>query len=150
MKTRSIFWTFMALMLISIGGFAQGRRMMPRWTNATDSTPVTCINVLTDLTEDQKAKITEMEATHQSGMAELRLKQRSTFDLTEKNKVREEMIQKVINHRTEVRNLLTESQQKQYDMLHAQNGFAGRRFYGNRAGGRWQGGYGRRGYGGGW
>lgn len=150
MKTRSIIGIFMTLMLISIGGFAQGRRMMPCWAFANDSTPLTCINVISDLTQEQKAKITELEAKHQSGMNELRVKQRSTYDLSEKNKVREEMIQKVISHRTEVRNLLTENQKAQYDMLHAQYGFGGRRFYGNRAGGRWQGGYGRRGYGGGW
>ena len=112
--------------------------------------PGTCLYVLSDLTEDQKTKIAELEVSHQKTMAELRVKQRSTYDFDEKIVIREEMLQNVQAHRNEVRNLLTENQKKQYDMLHSQYGVAGGRFNAGRGAGPWQGGYGRRGFRGGW
>jgi ribosomal protein L30/L7E len=157
MKTRKFAFVLIALMLGTSAIYAQGRRNFnqPGYGYVYGYGPGTCLTVLPDLTEDQKAKITELETVHQETMAELRLKQRSTFELIEKNEIRGEMLKKVQAHRDEVKNLLTEEQQKQYDLLHA------RTAYGRRGGfaapgcrpGRGQAGYGGRGgrgYRGGW
>ena len=81
----------------------------------------TCINLLPELTEEQQAQIEKMEETHQETMAGLREKRRSTFDPIEKNEIRGEMLKKVKSHRDEVRGLLNEEQQQQYDLLQARN-----------------------------
>ncbi|MCA1759031.1 MAG: Spy/CpxP family protein refolding chaperone [Bacteroidales bacterium] len=151
MKTVKFGFILIALMLGTSTLFAQG------WRNANrpvrNYEPGTCVNILLDLTEDQKAKITELETAHQEAMAELRIKQRSTFEPIEKNEIRGEMLKKVKAHRDEVKNLLTEEQQKQYVLLHARNNYGGRGLAPGRRGGRCQAGYagrGGRGYRGGW
>jgi Spy/CpxP family protein refolding chaperone len=145
MKTEKFAFVLIALMLGTIPLFAQGWRNVDR--PGYGYGPGTCLTLLSDLTEDQKAKITELETAHQEAMAELRVKQRSTFEPIEKNEIRGEMLKRVQAHRDEVKNLLTEEQQKQYDLLHA------RAAYGRRGGfaapgcrpGRGQAGYGGRG-----
>jgi len=155
MKTGKFAIVLIALLLGTTTLFAQGWRNADRPGYGYNSYgPGTCLNLLPDLTEDQKAKITELETAHQEAMAELRVKQRSTFDPIEKNEIRGEMLKKVQAHRDEVKSLLTEEQQKKYDLLHA------RAAYGRRGGfapgcrpGRGQAGYGGRGgrgYRGGW
>jgi hypothetical protein len=90
----------------------------------------------------------ELETSHQEAMAELRVKQRSTFDPIEKNEIRGDMLKRVKAHRDEVRNLLTEDQQKQYDLLQTRNNYGGRGFVQGRRGGRGQAAFnGRRGRG---
>ncbi len=150
MKTRKFVWILIALIVGSTTVFAQGRfnRRCVVYSNA--SGPGTCLTVLTDLSETQKTDISELESSHQQAMAELRIKQRSTYDLVEKNAIRADMLKKVEAHRNEVRKLLTEEQQKQYDLLHAQYGYGRRNLMAGRQGGRWQSGYGRRGFRGGW
>ena len=138
-----------ALMLGSSILFAQGRRNAQcRWNGNGNGYGI-CLNFLSDLTNEQKEKIVELESTHQVAMAELRVKQRLTFEPIEKNEIRGEMLKKIKTHRDEVRNLLTAEQQKQYDALHAQNGFGGRRFVAARSG-RGQARFGRQGFRGGW
>ena len=81
--------------------------------------PGSFVMFLSDLTEDQKAKMIELETNHQKEIVEWRIKQRSTFDPEEKIAIWGEMQQKVLAHRSEVRNLLTEEQQIRYNLLHA-------------------------------
>ena len=150
MKTGSIIWMFIALMLTSVTVTAQGRRNQPCRAFGSGFGSGNCIYVLADLNEDQKTTIAHLVETHQEAMAGLREKQRATTDLSEKNAIRTEMLQAVQAHRNEVRSLLTEEQQKQYDMLYAQGGIPGRRFSAGRAAGRGPGGAGRYGFRGGW
>lgn len=150
MKTGKFAIILIALLLGTTAIFAQGRRNFNRPGYGYGNGPGTCLAVLSDLTEDQKAKITELETAHQEAMAELRVKQRSTFEPIEKNEIRGEMLKKVKAHREEVKNLLTEEQQKQYNLLQARNNYGGRGFAPCRRGGRGQTGYGGRGYRGGW
>ena len=96
-----------------------------------------CTQWLSNLTEDQKVAIQDLEKQHQDSMATLRLQRRSTFDPIEKNTIRGQMLKKVESHRNAVKKLLTEDQQKEYDLLHARYGYGrGQGF----ARGRWGGG----------
>lgn len=151
MKTKKFTFILIALMLGTTIINAQGRRNFNRPGYGYGYGPGTCLTVLPDLTEDQQAKISALETAHQEAMAELRVKQRSTFEPIEKNEIRGEMLKKVQAHRKEVKNLLTEEQQKQYDMLHARANFGGRGFApGGRRGQAGFGGRGGCGYRGGW
>ncbi|HDR52045.1 MAG TPA: hypothetical protein ENN90_10590 [Mariniphaga anaerophila] len=150
MKTGKFAIALIALMLGTSMIYAQGRRNFNRPGYGYGYGPGTCLTVLSDLTEDQKAKITALETAHQETMAELRVKQRSTYEPIEKNEIRGEMLKKVQAHRNEVKSLLTEEQQKQYDLLQARNNCGGRGFAPGRRGNRGPAGYGGRGYRGGW
>jgi hypothetical protein len=145
MKTGKFALVLITIMLGTTTIFAQGWRSANRPGYNYNYGPGTCLTVLPDLTEDQKAKITELETTHQKAMVELRIKQRSTYEPIKKNEIRGEMLKKVQAHREEVKNLLTEEQQKQYDLLQARNNYGGRGFVPGRRGGRGQAGYGGRG-----
>jgi hypothetical protein len=145
MKIGKFAIILIALMLGTSMIYAQGRRNFNRPGYGYGYGPGTCLTVLSDLTEDQKAKITALETTHQESMAELRVKQRSTFEPIEKNEIRGEMLKKVQAHRNEVKSLLTEEQQKQYDLLHARTYYGGRGFAPGGRPGRGQAGYGGRG-----
>jgi hypothetical protein len=86
-------------------------------------------------------------------MTELRVKQRSTFDPIEKNEIRGEMLKKVKAHRNEVKSLLSEDQQKKFDVLQNAGFNRGGRVACRQGGQRGQAGYGGRGgrgYRGGW
>ncbi len=115
-----------------------------RWNNANRfannqaafSQP-TCINQIADLTDKQILQITNLEKKHQTEMDKFRTERRSTLDLAEKNILRAEMDKKVVAHQNEVKALLTEDQQNQYDLLHTYanpNYAQGRQFYGAGAG----------------
>ena len=93
------------------------------------------------LTEEQKTQINELEVNHQKALAELIIKQRSTYDLAESNTIREEMLKMVLTHRDNIRGLLTEEQQQQFDIMQSRNGF-GMGFGPGRRGGRGRGGFG--------
>jgi len=140
MKTKNFVWMFIALMLASTTLLAQGRRNVnqPAYGYGYGYGQGTCLAVLPDLTEEQQAEITELESAHQEAMAELRVKQRSTFEPVEKSEIRTEMLKKVQAHRSEVRNLLTEDQQKQYDLLQARNNYGRKGFAQGRRGARGQ------------
>ena len=168
MKTRKIGKKAFLLLIVLLAGsalFAQGWRggncagngRNLNWS--ADTTQLTCVNMIQGLTEDQISEISDLESEHQKAMAELRTERRSTTDAIEKNEIRGEMLKKVKVHREEVRNLLTEEQQQQYDLLQARNqawnqgfrqgrrnapgraGFSGRSNYGRNNAGA---GYGRR------
>ena len=95
--------------------FAQGYRYQ---NNRYLSQENACLNQISDLTEEQKNKILELESTHQEKMVKLRVERRSTTKIDEKNEIRSRMLNQVDAHQKEVKNMLTESQQKEYDLLH--------------------------------
>ncbi len=150
MKRAKSVWMFIALMLIVAAGSAQGWRSGRVAGNNIDNSQRMCVNLLTDLTSEQKEKLTQLVNAHQETMDGLRAEQRSTFDLAEKNDIREEMLQKVQAHRNEVRNLLTEDQQKQLDMMQTTRQNRGRGYAAQRSGFRGRGGICRPGLRGGW
>ena len=105
--------------------------------NQVAFTQPTCVNQITDLTDKQISQIMALEEKHQTEMDKYRTQRRSTFDLSEKNILRAEMDKKVLAHQDEVKALLTEDQQNQYDLLHTYanpNYAQGRQFYGAGAG----------------
>ena len=126
-KIRKLTLVFLTLILTGSTIFAQGWRGANRpgyggnsnWIS--DTVQFTCVNLIQDLTEDQKSEIISLENAHQKTMAELRTERRSTFDAIGKNEIRGKMLKQVASHRDEVRNLLTEEQQQQYDLLQARN-----------------------------
>jgi hypothetical protein len=146
LKIRKMAVVFFTLVLTGSTVFAQGWRGGNRqgfgrnMNQNADRVQPTCINSIQDLSEDQKNEITNLEEEHQKAMAELRTERRSTTDAIEKNEIRGEMLKKVKAHREEVRNLLTEDQKQEYDLLQATNkgrrqGYAqGRRNAGQGAG----------------
>ncbi|MEE4286913.1 MAG: Spy/CpxP family protein refolding chaperone [Mariniphaga sp.] len=151
MKTNKFAFILIALMLGTTTVFAQG------WRNANrpgrNIEPGTRMNILLDLTEEQQAKIEELRTAHLDAMTELRVKQRSTFDPIEKNEIRGEMLKKVKAHRNEVKSLLSEDQQKKFDVLQNAGFNRGGRVACRQGGQRGQAGYGGRGgrgYRGGW
>jgi Spy/CpxP family protein refolding chaperone len=151
MKTNKFAFILIALILGTTTVFAQG------WRNANrpgrNIEPGTRMNILLDLTEEQQAKIEELRTAHLDAMTELRVKQRSTFDPIEKNEIRGEMLKKVKAHRNEVKSLLSEDQQKKFDVLQNAGFNRGGRVACRQGGQRGQAGYGGRGgrgYRGGW
>lgn len=152
MKTGKFAFILIALMLGTTTLFAQGWRNANR--PARNYEPGTCMNILLDLTEEQQAKIEELRTSHFDAMAELRIKMRSTVDPIEKNEIRGEMLKKVKAHRDEVRSLLSEDQQKKFDVLQDAGFNRGGRFAYRQGGPRGQGNFGGcrngRGFCGGW
>ena len=113
-KLSKFAWAFFALALTTTTIFAQG------WRNGNSANlkqNSACLEQISDLTNSQKDQIQELVNSHQKTMAELRENRRSTSDVTEKNEIREEMLENIGQHQNEVKNLLTENQKKQYDLL---------------------------------
>ena len=150
MRTASFLWLLILLLAETTTVYSQGR------FNARPDRPGfgygqrPCIAVLSDLTEEQKAKMTELANSHQAAITELRIQQRSTFDIDKKIAIRQEMLKKVEVHRNDLRKILTEEQLKQHDQLLVQNYTRGRRFMNIHPGCRGQGRFGRHGFRGGW
>ncbi|QIA06785.1 Spy/CpxP family protein refolding chaperone [Draconibacterium halophilum] len=121
-KLINVAWVIFALVLTTTTVFAQrGRR-----ANAVQNNPnLPCLTQISDLTEEQETSIQGLEASHQKTMDELREQRRSTVNAVDKSEIRTEMLKNVEAHRNEVKLLLTEEQQKQYDQIKA-NGSCGR------------------------
>lgn len=114
-KLRKLAGAFFALALGTTTLFAQGYRFQ---SNRYLSQENACLSQISDLTEEQKNKILELENTHQEDMAELRAGRRSTTNIEEKDEIRSRMLNQVDAHQKEVKDMLTKSQQKEYDLLH--------------------------------
>jgi hypothetical protein len=114
-KLHKFAWTFFALALITTTVFGQNNR-----NNITENNKqnATCLEQISDLTETQKTQILNLESSHQEKMAEFRNQRRSTVNAIEKSEIRTEMLKNVEAHRNEVKSLLTDNQQKEYDLLH--------------------------------
>lgn len=127
-RLQKFAWAFFALAITTTTVFAQG------WRNGNGGNFTqnnVCPEQISGLTEDQKSKITEMENNHQKVMEELRTKRRSTSDAIEKSEIRTEMLKNVQTHQQSVKGLLTENQQKEFDLLHFRGNNQGNRI-GNR------------------
>lgn len=143
-KFKTITWVFIALLMGTTTVFAQPGRNIDRTGFGYGYGGGYCLNVLTDLTEEQQEQITKLEASHQEAMVELRIEQRSAVDPIEKNEIRGEMLKRVKAHRDEVRSLLTEEQKKQYDLLQARRNYGGKGFARGYRGRRGQAAFGSR------
>lgn len=122
MKTnnfKKLVWVFFALTLTTTTVFAQGWRNGNR-AFAQNNQIAPCLNQISGLTDEQTANITALNEKHQEAMTKLRDERRATAVPIEKNEIRGEMLKKVKAHREEVKGLLTEEQQKQYDQLFTQ------------------------------
>lgn len=117
-------WAFFALALTTTTVFGQGYRNR---NNAFNNQNQVCLNQISDLTDEQELKIGELINTHQKEIAALREKRQSTTDAIEKNEIRGTMLKTVKAHRETVRNLLTEDQQKQFDLIQANGSNFGNR-----------------------
>ena len=134
MKTsnlKKIAWVIFALALSASTAFAQGGRQGNRNVNQQKGT---CLNYISDLTEDQQSQINALNEKHMGTMDELRTKRRSTANAVEKSEIRTEMLKTVEAHRNAVRGLLTEDQQKRYDQLQANAGTGRNQNVGRRNG----------------
>ena len=141
MKTK--FFTKLALIIVIVATVTT-TTFGQRWNNATriannqaTITQPTCINLITDLSDKQVTQIQDLEKKHQTEMDKFRSDRRTTLDLAEKSIFRAEMDQKVLAHQNEVKALLTEEQQNQYNQLHTNenpNFAQGRQSYKARVG----------------
>lgn len=130
-KLRKFAWVFFALALGTTTVFSQG---LKNGKNRFNNQNQVCLSQISDLSEVQKTQIQEMESIHQKEMTVLRNERRSTTDAIEKNEIRGSMLQNVKSHQTAVRNLLTDEQQKQYDLLHVKSNKSGNKNFGNQNG----------------
>jgi Spy/CpxP family protein refolding chaperone len=113
-KLTKLAWALFALAVTSTTLYAQG------WNNGKQAGygwNKTCLNQISDLSDEQKTKINALNETHQEKMAKLRTKRQSTTDAIEKSEIRTTMLKNVKAHRDEVKSLLTAEQQKKYDQL---------------------------------
>ena len=117
-------WVFFALAITTTTVFSQGRR---NGNGGNFSQNRVCLEQISELTEVQKSTITEMENNHQKAMEDLRTKRRSTSDAIEKSEIRTEMLKNVQSHQQSVKGLLTENQQKEFDLLHFRGNNQGNR-----------------------
>ncbi|MBN2636856.1 MAG: hypothetical protein JXR61_11350 [Prolixibacteraceae bacterium] len=76
-----------------------------------------CLNQISGLTTEQSDKIRELNDEHETEMAQLRNERRSETDFSLKAEIRTEMLNKVESHRSEIKNLLTAEQQKEFDSV---------------------------------
>ena len=130
-KLSKFAWIFFVLATGTTTLFAQGWRNGNR-SLVQNNQNAPCLNLISGLTEEQSTKITQLNEKHQEAMTEFRNERHSTIDAIEKNEIRGEMLKKVKAHREEVKGLLTEEQQKQYDQLYARgNNFGNQRGNGN-------------------
>lgn len=116
-KLRKLAWVTIALALGTTTLFAQGSRYN---NNRNLSKENACLNQISKLSEEQKNQILKLENNHQEIMAQFRNDRRSAAEIDEKNEIRGAMLKQIDVHQEEVKSLLTESQQKEYDLLHYQ------------------------------
>lgn len=83
-------------------------------TNAQSPKKNSCINGISNLTDEQKASITELETSFQKQMAEYRTERQSTTDVEAKQTIREKMLNTRDAHRKDINGLLNADQQKEY------------------------------------
>jgi hypothetical protein len=137
MKTKKIIWMFIVILMASTTAYSQGYGYGIRQGQGYGYGPgygecvfgqgygagyggpaiLRNLDLIPDITEDQKAKITEMEINHRKAMAELRVKQLSTDDVSERIEIGGKMAKKGLTHRDEIRNLLSEEQKEKLDLL---------------------------------
>ncbi len=153
MKTGKFVLMMVILMTGATAVFAQGWRTAGQPGYVYGYGPGACVNVLPGITEEQKTTITELVTSHQTAMVEWRVKQRSTIDPIERNSIQGEILKLMLAHRNDIRNVLTEEQQKQFDLMQTR-GFYGRGGFAPRGRGPCGqagfGGRGGRGFRGGW
>ena len=138
-KLQKFAWVFFALALGTGTVFAQGWRNGNR-AFAQNNERITCTNFISGLTDEQVASISGLETAHKKQMDVLRDKRRSTTNWEEKDLIREEMLENVVAHRNEVKKLLNEDQQKEYDLLHLRkNNFRNQQVACQRKSGNFQG-----------
>lgn len=118
-KLTNVAWVFFALVLTTTTVFAQRGR---RANTVQNNQNLPCLTQISNLTDEQETSIQELEAAHQKTMGELREQRRSTVNAVEKSEIRTEMLKNVEAHRNEVKSLLTEEQQVQYDQFQAYAG----------------------------
>jgi hypothetical protein len=73
-----------------------------------------CINGISNLTEEQKASISELETSYQKQMADYRAERRATNDWEVKKDIREEMLNVRAEHHKQINGLLNADQQKEF------------------------------------
>lgn len=127
-ELKKLAWVFFALALTTTTLSAQG------WGNGNssfNSPNNNCINQVTGLSEDQKAKIEGLNKSHLEKMAQLRSQRQSTTDAIEKSEIRTTMLKNVKAHRDEVNSLLTTEQQKEFAALQQRGNYGNGRVQGN-------------------
>ena len=127
-KLKKLAWVFFALALTTTTLYAQGWRNGNRPFNGQNNN---CINQISGLSDEQKTKIDVLNETHQAKMAELRTQRQSTSDALEKSEIRTTMLKNVKAHRDDIKSLLTNEQQKEFDALQQRGNYGNGRGQGN-------------------
>lgn len=85
--------------------------------------PMVCLEQITGLTEIQKTQLGELATEHRKNMDQLRTERRSAAPGYQKESVSDKMAEAFENHQNKVKNILTDKQKKEYDLLHQQCNF---------------------------
>mgnify|MGYP006278053045 CR=1 FL=1 len=104
---------FLGWMLAASGTFAQRPNSSARAERAEKIQEF--YKNIPNLTEDQEKKIKEMRQNHFKEMGEIREEWRAASSEAGKKEIRDMMVQKMRNHRNDIRGLLTEEQKKYFD-----------------------------------
>ena len=133
-KLQKFAWVFFALVLGTTSLFAQGFGNRNR-AFAQNNQNYSCVNSISELTEDQVTDINNLQEEHWEAMAGLREKMWAATSLEEKNAIRDEMLESVVSHRSAVKQLLSEEQQKEFDISQLRgNGCRNQGTFGQRRG----------------
>jgi hypothetical protein len=76
-----------------------------------------CLNLISGITPDQKTKIIKLNSDYQYVMSDLRAKQRSAADVSQKNQISKQMDSQIENHLKAVRSILSADQQLQLNQF---------------------------------
>lgn len=82
--------------------------------NAQNAKRNSCVNGISNLTEQQKTSISELETTFQKQMADYRAERQATTELEMKKDIREKMLTTRAEHQKQVNGLLNADQQQEY------------------------------------
>ena len=113
-KLSKFAWAFFVLALGNAPAFSQGYKYQ---NNRNISQQFPCLTRISDLTSEQKIRILELDENHQKVMDELRTERRSVYDFERKNEIREKMQKVKEVHQSDVKNVLTQNQQREYDLI---------------------------------
>lgn len=111
-KLSKFAWVVFALTFTTSTLLAQGWGNRPRYNSGVVGT---CIEQISDLTQDQKVTIQKLRDSHMETMSKLREERRSTSSITEKENIRNKMLTSVEAHHNAVKQILTEVQLKDYE-----------------------------------
>jgi hypothetical protein len=99
-------------LILTAGSAVSGKN--PDGKGQNKGSQETCINSVSGLSEYQKERIVAMETQNQTVMNDLREKQRTAIEKTQKKEIKKQMDKQAETHRNSVTSVLSADQQRQF------------------------------------